>query len=62
MNKNILITLALEIKQCTLCQQHLPLGPRPALQVSRHAKIFIAGQALDLKVHRTGIPFDDANV
>jgi uracil-DNA glycosylase len=61
MIENSLISLVSEIKQCTLCQQHLPLGPRPVLQVSRHAKILIAGQAPGLKVHKTGVPFDDAS-
>lgn len=61
MKENLLTSLVSEIKQCTLCQQHLPLGPRPVLQVSRHAKILIAGQAPGLKVHQTGMPFDDAS-
>ena len=61
MKEDLLISLVSEIKQCTLCQQHLPLGPRPVLQVSREAKILIAGQAPGVKVHKTGIPFDDAS-
>lgn len=61
MNDNLLTSLVSEVKQCTLCQQHLPLGPRTVLQVSRHAKILIAGQAPGLKVHTTGVPFDDAS-
>ncbi len=31
------------------------------LQVTKHAKILIAGQPPGLKVHATGIPFDDPN-
>ena len=61
MTEKTLISLVSEIKQCTLCQQHLPLGPRPVLQISQQAKILIAGQAPGLKVHKTGIPFDDAS-
>lgn len=61
MKENPLALLVSEIKKCTLCQQHLPLGPRPVLQISRHAKIIIAGQAPGVKVHNTGIPFDDAS-
>jgi uracil-DNA glycosylase len=61
MKENPLISMVSEIKQCTLCQQYLPLGVRPVLQVSPHAKILIAGQAPGLKVHKTGIPFDDAS-
>ena len=48
-----------EIKGCTLCAGALPHGVRPVLQVSRTAKILIAGQAPGNKVHATGIPFDD---
>lgn len=61
MTEKTLISLVSEIKQCTLCQQHLPLGPRPVLQISQQAKILIAGQAPGLKVHKTGIPFNDAS-
>lgn len=61
MKEKPLDCLISEIKQCTLCQQHLPLGTRPVLQVSRSAKILIAGQAPGAKVHKTGIPFDDAS-
>lgn len=48
-----------DVKQCTLCYQHLPHGANPVIQVSSTAKILIAGQAPGLKVHQSGIPFDD---
>lgn len=48
-----------DVKNCTLCSAHLPLGPRPVFQVHPRAKILIAGQAPGRKVHATGIPFDD---
>ncbi|MAI61057.1 MAG: hypothetical protein CBB87_01045 [Micavibrio sp. TMED27] len=48
-----------EVKGCTLCTPHLPLGPRPVFQIHPKAKILIAGQAPGSKVHATGIPFDD---
>ena len=44
---------------CSLCVEHLPLGPRPVFQVHPDAKILIAGQAPGSKVHATGVPFDD---
>lgn len=44
-----------------MCAAHLPLGPRPVLQVHRSAKILIAGQAPGRKVHESGVPFDDAS-
>jgi uracil-DNA glycosylase len=53
--------LQADIRACTLCVAHLPLGPRPVLQISRTARILIAGQAPGSKVHASGIPFDDAS-
>jgi len=50
-----------EINDCRLCEDHLPLGPRPVLQADSQAKILIAGQAPGRKVHETGIPFNDAS-
>ena len=49
------------IRACTLCSAHLPLGPRPVVQISRTARILIAGQAPGSKVHASGVPFDDAS-
>lgn len=40
---------------------HLPLGPRPVLQLHPKAKILIVGQAPGRKVHASGVPFDDAS-
>lgn len=54
-----LTILVKEIKKCSLCLQHLPHGVNPVLQISSSAKIIIAGQAPGLKVHQSGIPFDD---
>jgi uracil-DNA glycosylase len=51
--------LLLEINECKICEDHLPLGPRPVLQANSQAKILIAGQAPGRKVHETGIPFND---
>ncbi|MDF1831348.1 MAG: uracil-DNA glycosylase family protein [Porticoccaceae bacterium] len=44
---------------CQMCQAELPLGPRPVLQVSSRSRILIAGQAPGIKVHQSGVPFDD---
>ena len=54
-----LSTLVKEIRSCTLCADHLPLGPRPVIQVSSSAKVLIVGQAPGSRVHETGIPFND---
>ncbi len=50
-----------DIKRCTICASQLAHGTRPVLQVHPKAKILIAGQAPGLKVHTSGIPFDDAS-
>ena len=48
-----------EIKNCRICESHLPLGPRPVINVHPDAKIIIIGQAPGSKVHASGIPWDD---
>jgi uracil-DNA glycosylase len=48
-------------RACRLCADILPLGPRPVLQVSAEARLFIAAQAPGTKVHETGLPFNDAS-
>ena len=50
-----------KVKNCVLCEADLPLGPRPVVQLSNESKILIAGQAPGLKVHQTGVPFNDAS-
>jgi uracil-DNA glycosylase len=54
-------SLLADVRACTLCAAHLPLGPRPVVQVHPSARILIAGQAPGRKVHETGVPFDDAS-
>lgn len=51
--------LLAEIRDCTVCKAHLPLGPRPIVAAHPDAKIVIIGQAPGTKVHETGIPWDD---
>ncbi len=51
--------LIARVRACQLCAAHLPLGPRPVLQFAPEARILIAGQAPGIRVHRSGIPFDD---
>ncbi|WP_347157322.1 uracil-DNA glycosylase family protein [Pontibacter chitinilyticus] len=52
-------TLLQQVRACRLCEEHLPLGPRPVLQASATAKILVVGQAPGTKVHASGIPWDD---
>ncbi len=44
-----------------ICEPQLELGARPVVQFNPSARILIAGQAPGLKVHQTGVPFDDAS-
>ncbi|WP_343488305.1 uracil-DNA glycosylase family protein [Allomuricauda sp. d1] len=48
-----------EIRNCTVCAEHLPLGPRPIVSAHPQSKIAIIGQAPGTKVHKTGVPWDD---
>ncbi len=48
-----------EIRGCQICAAHLPLGPRPVVQIHSDARILIAGQAPGRRVHTSGVPFQD---
>lgn len=54
-------TLLAEVKSCRICDNYLPFGARPVLQLHPNARILITGQAPGKKVHDSGIPFDDAS-
>jgi uracil-DNA glycosylase len=56
-----LASLLTEVRACKLCAEHLPLGPRPVVQIHPLARVLIAGQAPGRKVHETGVPFNDAS-
>lgn len=49
------------IRGCRVCENMLPLGPRPVLCASETARILIVGQAPGAKVHASGVPWDDAS-
>ena len=55
------MNLIKEVAACTICKDHLPLGPRPVIRVHPDSKILIIGQAPGRKVHASGIPWDDAS-
>jgi len=48
-----------DIRACRICEQ--TLDPRPVLHVTRKSKLMIASQAPGLRVHRTGLSFNDAS-
>ena len=50
-----------EARACTICTEHLPLGPRPVLRAKARARLLLVGQAPGVKVHETGIPWNDAS-
>jgi uracil-DNA glycosylase len=51
--------LVADIRRCTACAAHLPLGPRPVLRAAASARILIVGQAPGARVHASGVPWDD---
>ncbi|HVA13113.1 MAG TPA: uracil-DNA glycosylase family protein [Stellaceae bacterium] len=59
MPKPRLDALYAEIRGCTACAAHLPLGPRPVLRGRRSARLMIISQAPGTKVHETGLSFND---
>jgi uracil-DNA glycosylase len=58
-----------EIARCRICRDapargmadQLPHEPRPVVILSSKARVLIAGQAPGLRVHESGLPFNDAS-
>ena len=48
-----------EISKCTICKPFLSNGCRPVLNAHPSSKIIIIGQAPGIKVHQSGIPWQD---
>ena len=48
-----------EVRACRACEDLLPLGPRPVLRAHVQARVLIVGQAPGVRVHQTGIPWND---
>ena len=61
MSCNPVADLLRDVRACTICAEHLPLGPRPIVQLHPDARILIVGQAPGRKVHLSGQPFADAS-
>ena len=51
--------LLVAVRKCRACEQHLPLGPRPVLQVGETARVLIVVQAPGARVHASGTPWAD---
>ncbi len=52
-------TIIERVRRCTLCASELPLDPNPVLQVSIASRVLIVGQAPGIRVHESGLPFND---
>lgn len=52
-------SLLAEIRACRICADQLPHGARPVVAATRKARILIAGHAPGIRVHRSGVPWDD---
>ena len=52
-------SLLREIRACSLCEEHLPQGPRPVVHAGTTARLLIAGQAPGRRVHESGVAWDD---
>jgi uracil-DNA glycosylase len=53
------LALQERILSCRLCEQWLPLGPRPVFRFHPEARLLLVGQAPGTAVHKSGIPWDD---
>jgi len=51
--------LLAEIRACRICETRLE--PRPVLHASASARILVASQAPGMRVHKSGISFDDSS-
>jgi len=59
LGRNKALKLYQEVLSCSACKGKLPNEPRPVLQLHSSASILIAGQAPGIRVHETGLPFND---
>ena len=48
-----------EIRDCTVCSEHLPLGPRPIVAGTSKSKIVLVSQAPGRKAHSHNKAWDD---
>ncbi|HTK79459.1 MAG TPA: uracil-DNA glycosylase family protein [Rhizomicrobium sp.] len=60
-NAHELADLLSQIRSCRICAPRLPHTPRPVLHVSPTAKLCIVSQAPGIRVHETGLSFNDAS-
>jgi len=51
--------IANEARACTLCADHLPLGPSPLFRMHPNARIALISQAPGRVAHQSGVVWDD---
>lgn len=51
--------LLVAVRSCRLCEKFLPLEPKPIVIARPSAKLLIIGQAPGIRVHKSGIPWND---
>ena len=51
--------LLAEIRNCEVCANHLPLGPRPIIEAATNSKIILISQAPGSVVHQSGKAWAD---
>ena len=61
-----LAALMAQMRACRICRDApsgpvLPHEPRPVFQLSSAARLLVAGQAPGVRVHASGLPFNDAS-
>ncbi|WP_414828501.1 uracil-DNA glycosylase family protein [Alteromonas sp. H39] len=50
-----------EVRQCRLCEAHLPYDPNPVLAASAASRLILIGQAPGIKAHQSSTPWNDAS-
>lgn len=53
--------LLINIRACRACEAELPFEPKPILSVSGTARLLIVGQAPGVRVHDSGVAWNDAS-
>ncbi|WP_047548925.1 uracil-DNA glycosylase family protein [Psychroserpens sp. Hel_I_66] len=50
-----------DIRQCSICEPHLPLGAKPIVEAHKDSKIVLLSQAPGRVAHQKGMAWDDAS-
>jgi uracil-DNA glycosylase len=50
-----------QIRNCSVCKSHLPLGPNPIIRGTQSSRLLIISQAPGTRVHETRLTFNDAS-